>query len=169
MEFKVGNLLYNAKGGSLFRVVAVGTDSMHLIEYNRDITEFDPKCYSLIKEEWYRWKNDGTGEKITFSSMGLIAPNKIPQSVHTFKQLEGASSLIIKGASFKVVSDNTLVPPEKWQGHQIFYLMGKKPAMLSLETLERKSMMDRAANCEFFIDGNITRLSETDIVIIMEA
>lgn len=168
MEYKVGSLLFS-KSGSLFRVIFVGTDSMQAIEYNSVSTEFDPKTYTLIKDQWYRWKNDGTGEKISFTSMGTIAPNKIPQSVHSFTQLETASSVIIKGTAYKIVEETSMTVPGKWSGQKIINLSsGKKPAMIALELLERKSHFDKAANCEFLVDGNISKLNESDLVIITE-
>jgi hypothetical protein len=167
MEYKVGSLLFSK--GSLYRVIFVGTDSMQAIEYNSTSNEFEGKTYTLIKDQWYRWKNDGTGEKISFTSMGTIAPNKIPQPVHSFNQLETASSLIIKGTAYKIVEDTSLTVPGKWAGQRIFNLSsGKKPAMVALEALERKSIFDKAANCEFLLDGNISRLSEADIILITE-
>jgi hypothetical protein len=164
--FKIGQLLISKS--SILRVIGSGNDFIIVIEYSQGSTN-EPKYLSCYKDVWYQWKN-GVGEKITFTKINTItSPTKIPQQVLNFSQLENEQSFIIKGTPYKVVDKNALSVPDKWAGQRVLYLTGfKKDAMLSLETLERKSHFDKHANCELLVDNNITRLSESDIWVIGE-
>lgn len=164
-EFQVGQLLFNRNGETLCRVISTTETSLTIIEYTEN--PLDPQIISFVEGGYYKWVA-GAGEKIDLKAVGKIAPNKIPQRVFTFNQLDKATTFIIKGVAYKLVDENSLTVPEKWAGRKLFHLSGKKDALLALEMLERKSLMDRASNCEMMVDGNITRLKETDVWLIVQ-
>jgi len=164
-EFQVGQLLFNQTGQTLCRVISTGENSLTVIEYSQEVSE--PLIFSLVEGLYYKWIG-GAGEKVALKNVGKIAPNKIPQHVISFSQLDGATTFIIKGVAYKLAETNSLTVPENWAGRKIFYLVGKKDALLGLVILERKSLMDKHSNCDMSVDGAIVRLKETDVWLIVQ-
>lgn len=114
-DFQVGQLLFNRVGETLCRVISTGENSLTVIEYSNTVSE--PQIFSSIEGTYYKWVG-GTGEKVDLKSVGKIAPNKIPQHVFSFSQLDGVTTFIIKGVAYKLVETNSQTVPERWAGQK---------------------------------------------------
>lgn len=162
---EAGTLLFSRD--RLYRVVASGEDHITVIE-QADLSEASlPIIWSKIKDEYYQW-NKGLGTKVTFKKVGVISPQKTITRIHDFSQLRSFDSIVIKGTPYKFAeNDGSREVPAKMQGHTVFYLSkNDKQALLSIEKLERQSLMDKAAHCFFYEGGKISQLVEADIWLV---
>lgn len=162
-KFKVEHLLLYKN--SMYRVIGVGTHHLEVLEYSE---ECEKTTLSLVKDVWYKWVN-GVGQKVELKQIGTIAANKVPSRVMSFNQhqLQGAETLIVKGAPYKVVEKPDGVEvPERWQlpSCQVMHLHGsKEDTMLCLQKMERTSLSDKEFSCHISNGGS---LKESDIWVI---
>ena len=156
---KVGQLL--TSGNNVYRIISVNEDSLTVIEYTDTETIV---TISLIDGKYYKWVN-GLGVKLSLTPGVSIPPDKKPQKIYSFLSILTHDMFILKGALYKTVETNSLSNPTKWTNGTVIRLKGSKSALLYVVNLQRKTFMDKSAECEFMLDQTITSLKESDVWI----
>lgn len=164
-EFHVGYFL--ASKTSFYRVIGTGVEHVDVIEYNGH-DEPMYKTLSLIQGEWYKWTKEGIGERITLKQVALGSPTSVPHPLRDFKQLRETETMVIHGKPYEVSHEApTISVPSKWQSPECSIInLGK--ALLCMQHQKVKSLYEKSAIVEFWNNGTISKLKESDIWIFIK-